>query len=149
MSNPITASIKYIFSGVFDFFNERQKIKAAERERADIIEDRKLQANIAMIENGQQADIQMDYASTNKWGLLDDIVAAIIIAPVPAAFIPSAQPYIDRGFDIIASMPQWYQIVLGLVLAAIFGYRRLIMPIAEAVAKAYIEKGKIVSKIVK
>jgi hypothetical protein len=39
------------------------------------------------------------------------------------AFVPSAVPYVREGFVVLATMPEWYQTGLSIVIAASFGVR--------------------------
>jgi len=44
------------------------------------------------------------------------------------------------GFGVIEKMPIWFQVVTGLMLASIWGYRKLVVPLIEKVLAAKLGK---------
>ena len=42
------------------------------------------------------------------------------------AFVPSAVPYVIEGFNALETMPEWYRVYLGVIMAASFGVRQLV-----------------------
>lgn len=127
--------ISDIIKGVSDYANKRQEIKAAVRERKDVIKEKALDAKLEGIRNGTEADIEMDKNRNSGW--MDDVSFAVFLMPALLAFYPPAIPHIEAGFKALASMPLWYQYALGMMLVAVWGYRRLVTPIVEIVVKQY------------
>lgn len=66
--------------------------------------------------------IQAD-ASTNSWK--DEWFAVILSLPLIGAFIPDIVPYVERGFAVLETMPDYYKAFLGGAIAASFGLKSL------------------------
>ena len=114
-----------LFGPVVDYFKDKQEIKAAVRERGDVLKKLKLEA----ITRSDDATITMDTEARSLAGYMDDISFYLFLAPLPLVFIPSMQPHVMAGFQALETMPVWYQTALGLMLAAVWGYRKIVQPI--------------------
>ncbi len=134
--NLITGAI----SAVGSYFTEGQKIKAAQKERKDELKTKALDAKLEQIKNSTESDIKMDETSRSTAGIMDDISFYIFLSPLVLCFYPPALPHIEAGFAAIETMPLWWQYAIGLMLVSVWGYRRLIIPIAEAVVKQWVGK---------
>ena len=63
----------------------------------------------------------MARASNTSWK--DECITILFSIPLVLAFVPSAVPYVREGFAVLATMPQWYQYGLSVIIAASFGVR--------------------------
>ena len=63
----------------------------------------------------------MARASNTSWK--DEWITILFSIPLALAFVPSAVPYVREGFAVLATMPQWYQYGLSVIIAASFGVR--------------------------
>lgn len=63
----------------------------------------------------------MARASNTSWK--DEWITILFSIPLVLAFVPSAVPYVREGFAVLATMPQWYQYGLSVIIAASFGVR--------------------------
>lgn len=132
--------IASVVDGISGYFNNRQTIKAAEKERKDELKKMDLEAKLEGIKAGTLSDIKQDEESRNIAGVMDDISFYVFLAPLVLCFYPPAVPHIREGFNVIESMPVWWQYGLGMMLVAVWGYRRLVVPIVEAVVRQYVSK---------
>lgn len=132
--------ITSLITGVTGYFTESQKIKAATKERRDQLKELELNTKLEGIRNGQESDIKMDNNARTLSGWMDDVSFFVFLLPAVLAFYPPALPHITAGFVALESMPIWYQYALGLMLVAVWGYRRLVTPIVEAVVKQYLKR---------
>ena len=66
----------------------------------------------------------MARASNTSWK--DEWITILFSIPLVLAFIPSAVPYVREGFAVLATMPDWYQYGLSVIIAASFGVRGVI-----------------------
>lgn len=57
----------------------------------------------------------------NSWK--DEWLTVLFSLPLVMCFIPSAVPYVKEGFAVLEEMPQWYQYMLSVIVAASFGVR--------------------------
>ncbi len=97
-------------------------------------------SKIKRIEAKEMTDIELDKLSRENSGWMDDISFYLFLMPMVFAFYPPALPHIQAGFIALESMPQWYQYGLGMMLVSVWGYRKLVSPIVESIAKAYLGK---------
>jgi len=45
------------------------------------------------------------------------------LAPAILVFIPGMKEYVKEGFDILATLPEWYQYLLYIAISASFGIK--------------------------
>ena len=63
----------------------------------------------------------MAEGTKNSWK--DEYLTIIFSVPMILAFVPGMENIVQRGFEQLQSMPEWYQYSLGCVVAASFGIR--------------------------
>ena len=56
-------------------------------------------------------------AQQNEW------LTLLFSIPLILCFIPAAVPYVKEGFAVLEEMPDWYQYLLSVIVAASFGVR--------------------------
>ena len=56
----------------------------------------------------------------------DEWLTLLFSIPLVMAFVPSAVPYVIEGFNALETMPEWYRVYLGVIMAASFGVRQLV-----------------------
>jgi hypothetical protein len=114
---------------VTGYFKDRQTIKAATKERGDELKKINLEAKLAGIKASDQNILDMDANARGLAGYMDDISFYLFLLPLPLVFIPSMQVHVMAGFAALELMPVWYQVALGLMLAAVWGYRKIVQPL--------------------
>ena len=125
-----------IVDGVVGIFSKSQDNKAAKEVRKDRVEEAKVNQKIRALDS----DVIMDEGSRKFSGFMDDLSFYSVWVIVICAFIPATQPHILAGFGVIEKMPIWFQVVTGLMLASIWGYRKLVVPLIEKVLAAKLGK---------
>jgi len=63
----------------------------------------------------------MAEASKDSWK--DEAWTILFIAIIAMCFVPPLQPYVDRGFEVLATTPDWFQWAMYASIAASFGLR--------------------------
>ena len=63
----------------------------------------------------------MAEASKDIWK--DDASTILFILIIAMCFIPPLQPYVDRGFEVLSTTPDWFQWAMYASIAASFGLR--------------------------
>ena len=63
----------------------------------------------------------MAEASRDSWK--DEAWTILFIAIVAMCFIPPLQPYVDRGFEVLSTTPDWFQWAMYASIAASFVLR--------------------------
>ena len=65
---------------------------------------------------GKMAD-----ATVDSWK--DEFALVVLLAPAILVFIPGMTDYVKQGFDILATLPEWYQYLLYIAISASFGIK--------------------------
>jgi len=106
---PLPAFIGPVIGGIVEIFKRRS-------ERKNRIKEAKTEAEIQRLAN-----------TSDQSGWKDEYLVVLWTAPAIMAFIPWAQPYMERGFHILQNnTPDWYVIGLLGITGAVFGLKRLI-----------------------
>lgn len=61
----------------------------------------------------------------------DEYLTIVFTIPSILCFFPSAVPAVQAGFEVLETMPSWYQYTLSIIVAASFGVRAAIGLIKE------------------
>jgi len=83
----------------------------------------KQQAKIRQINNDATWETMQAKGSMSSWK--DEWFVVILSIPMIGAFIPDLVPYIQRGFEVLETMPDYYKGFLGAAIAASFGIKTL------------------------
>ena len=65
---------------------------------------------------GKMAD-----ASVDSWKV--EFALVVLLAPAILVFIPGMRDYVKSGFEILATLPDWYQYLLYIAISASFGIK--------------------------
>lgn len=134
-----------IFSGLVTLitkpiadWSERKTLEAKQKFELEKLEHEAKVAiattQLEMAKAGQQIDFQLDQMSmqemAHSWK--DEFVLLVFISPMMMAFVPQLSAYALKGFEVIASMPEWYRyIIIGMVIV-IYGLRGLVTKLIES-----------------
>ena len=72
------------------------------------------------------ADWETAMARSSQQSWKDEWLTILFSIPLVLAFIPSTVPYVEEGFRVLQSMPEWYHYALSVIVAASFGVRSVI-----------------------
>ena len=64
---------------------------------------------------------KMAQASDNSWK--DEFALVVLLAPAILVFIPGMTEYVRNGFEILNTLPEWYQYLLFIAISASFGIK--------------------------
>ena len=65
---------------------------------------------------GKMAD-----ATNDSWK--DEFALVVLLTPAILVFIPGMTKYVEHGFSILATLPEWYQYLLYIAISASFGIK--------------------------
>ena len=65
---------------------------------------------------GKMAD-----ATVDSWKA--EFAVVVLLAPAILVFIPGMREYVQGGFEVLASLPEWYQYLLYIAISASFGIK--------------------------
>lgn len=60
-------------------------------------------------------------ADGSRFSWKDEFWTILLAIPLVGVFIPPFVPWLERGFNILAEVPEWYAISVGLAISAAFG----------------------------
>ncbi len=81
------------------------------------------EAAVMINQSKSAADWETAMARASNTSRKDEWITILFSIPLVLAFIPSAVPYVREGFAVLATMPDWYQYGLSVIIAASFGVR--------------------------
>ena len=61
--------------------------------------------------------------SSSSWK--DEYLTIVLSIPLIMCFIPSLAPYVEQGFEALRGTPEWYQYLLGVMVAASYGIKKV------------------------
>lgn len=64
-------------------------------------------------------------ASASSWK--DELWTILFVGIIGACFVPSLQPYVEHGFKVLDTTPNWFQIAIGMSISASFGIKAYTM----------------------
>jgi hypothetical protein len=135
--NTLLGWVPSLISSVGEAYKTNRTIKAAKDDRKHELRVKSLDNKLESIKRGSESDMAMDQSANQRIAWADDVSFIVFLAPCLLAFYAPAVPHIRAGFLILESMPQWYQVSLGMMLISVWGYRRIVTPIIEMIAKSY------------
>ena len=65
---------------------------------------------------GKMAD-----ATVDAWK--DEFALVVLLLPAILVFIPGMREYVKEGFEVLATLPEWYQYLLYIAISASFGIK--------------------------
>lgn len=123
-----------IFSLISGLFSSGKEVYKTYQDGKVKIEQAKQELSLAKIK-AEQKRYELQSEATTNWDMeamrqsqfswKDEALMVILFLPFLGAFIPILQPYIQKGFAIISTLPLWYQLSLVGIIAASFGLRWL------------------------
>ena len=130
-----------IFTKGFDLLagwvNSKVRTQERKAEEAEATHTKRLE----MIQDGQRSDLAYDESSNQQrkdtW--MDDISFYTLWFAVISVFFPQTREHTLEGFRALAEIPPEISFVLVMMLTSIWGYRRFLGPVIEAMAKKYME----------
>jgi hypothetical protein len=68
-------------------------------------------------------DHEWEIESIRNSGWKDELVLLVLSAPMVAVFVPGLEVYVARGFEHLATTPDWYRWLVVMIYGATFGIR--------------------------
>lgn len=107
---------KFLLGGVTDlakgWMQHKANKQAAKHER-----------ELKHITGEQEWDIVQAENSGRSWK--DEWFTILLSIPLILAFFPGCVNAVREGFMVLDTMPDWYKYLLGVAVAASFGYRKI------------------------
>ena len=60
-------------------------------------------------------------ATVDSWK--DEFALVVLLAPAILIFIPGMREHVREGFEVLATLPDWYQYLLYIAISASFGIK--------------------------
>jgi len=102
------------------FQNKIEKTKADGQAK---VAEAKARATVAeKVAAGEVAwEGKMADATVDSWK--DEFALVVLLLPAILVFLPGMKDYVKDGFEILASLPEWYQYLLYIAISASFGIK--------------------------
>lgn len=78
-------------------------------------------AEIQVAQATSNIEWEKSMADASKTSWKDEYWTVLLSIPLILAFIPPAVPWIEKGFNVLAVVPEWFAISIGLAISAAFG----------------------------
>lgn len=117
---PIIGPIIGLITAGLDSYTETKKIKLKSKA---LIEQGKQNRILRAQDDDAEWDKIQALNSRNSWK--DEYLTIVFTIPAILAFFPDMVGYVMDGFKALEQMPMWYQAVLGTIVAASFGMKKL------------------------
>ena len=100
-----------------------------------VLEDRKNKREVkSAIKQKQLENIKAGRIAEAEWNLQgaknaagswkDEWLLVLFSIPLIGSFLPPMVPHITKGFEVLATMPAWYQGAFAVAVAASYGYQK-------------------------
>ena len=97
---------------------EETKAKAVVR-----VEKAKADAEVQKKIATGEVDWEANMADATKGSWKDELALVVLLLPAVLVFIPSLSDDVKNGFEILATLPSWYQNLLYIAICASFGIK--------------------------
>ena len=121
LANIFGGIAKPIVNGVTGIIKEKQRRKAMQVELDGAIQQQKLKN----IEAGRIAEVEWNKASIQKAGWRPGFLTVVLSAPMILVFFPFMVHYVEDGFVALNKTPEWYRILIGVMVSSAFGLKKL------------------------
>ena len=111
---PITSLVTTWLEGSVEKSKAKTAAEVALKNAEAIVYEKKATAEIDW-------DLEAIKGSQKSWK--DEWLTILFSIPMILAFIPGMEGVVQRGFEQLDSMPEWYQVSLACIVAASFGIR--------------------------
>ena len=64
---------------------------------------------------------KMAEATDNSWK--DEFALVVLLTPANLVFIPGMRDHVHKGFEVLSTLPDWYQYLLFIAISASFGIK--------------------------
>ena len=112
--------VKELFSLGKDYVDSRKEKRKQKHELEKASHEKQMQ----IIQNAQTWDEIQAKNSETSWK--DEFWTLVLGIPCVMCFIPGMNVYVTDGFKALSETPVWYQSLLGVAIAAAFGYRKVV-----------------------
>ena len=106
---------------IADIFKEKQRKKILKIELEGAIHKQKL----STIAQGKINEAKWNEKSIEKAGWRPGFLTIVLSAPMILVFFPPMVVYIEQGFVALDQTPQWYRILIGVMVSSAFGVKKL------------------------
>lgn len=108
---------------IVDYYARKAEIKAQAEIKKLELDDAIHKRRLELISQGLTADATWELEQIRSSGWKDEYVLVILSIPLIGCFIPFTASYILAGFDILKQTPDWYQWLIVIIFAAVYGIR--------------------------
>ncbi len=132
MITAIMAGLSAISSPITAWVKGRAEVKRIDTHFKAKVKEAKVDAQIKRIQQGDTAASELDMVSLQTRGYKDELLLVITVSPMVLVFFPGMVSYIEAGFEVLSTTPEWYLYAVLAVYIDGLGMRRLFRDILGA-----------------
>jgi cell division protein FtsL len=92
------------------------------------------QTKLEMAKQGQKIDFELDRESVRQMqkSWKDEFLLLLFSLPVILTFIPSMQPYVQKGWEMLNQAPEWFLWLYAAMIISVWGLRGIARSVLES-----------------
>jgi hypothetical protein len=92
------------------------------------------QTKLEMAKQGQKIDFELDRESVRQMqkSLKDEFLLLLFSLPVILTFIPSMQPHVQKGWEMLDQAPEWFLWLYAAMIISVWGLRGIARSVLES-----------------
>ena len=102
------------------FENKIAKTKAEGQAK---VAEAKARATVAVKVAAGEVEWEGKMADATNESWKDEFALVVLLAPAILVFIPGMREYVKQGFEVLETLPDWYQYLLYIAISASFGIK--------------------------
>ena len=99
------------------------KVQETKAKAAVKVEKAKAEAEVHKKVAAGKVDWEANMADATKGSWKDELALVVLLLPAVLVFIPTLSDDVKNGFEILATLPSWYQNLLYIAICASFGIK--------------------------
>ena len=99
------------------------KVEETKAKAADKVEKAKADAEVQKRVATGEIDWEANMADATKDSWKDEFALVVLLLPSILVFIPSLTEHVKAGFEVLNTLPDWYQYLLFIAVSSSFGIK--------------------------
>lgn len=122
-------AVDSVASATKDWIKDRGKADRIAKQHKIKIEEAKVQARIEKLKRDTKLYGDADTAAIAQWskGYKDEVLTYSLVILMVSMFVPSLQPYVKVGVDLLNALPIWIQVIVAGTYISVLGIRFMLI----------------------
>jgi hypothetical protein len=145
----ITSAVSETVSTAITDWSKRKTVSAETKAKAELLKvetelrilqieaqarTAEAQTKLEMAKQGQKIDFELDRESVRQMqkSWKDEFLLLLFSLPVILTFIPSMQPYVQKGWEMLNQAPEWFLWLYAAMIISVWGLRGIARSVLES-----------------